>query len=558
MIRSATIIRLITFVTLTITSHSANYKKLHDCIIPMQNNNEQFIQCFSGQIIQSIEKVEFDQMSPVESQNPTELSSYFITRDVVTRKEYLRYLKHAEKELIPVLKTLNDSDLSKPILGLTWNEAKDYCRFFAMELPSEAQLEYALFETSVLSKPQIEWEYARDSYKPNGRTKLAAKNPLQLAPSSYRIIRSNIHRSTSKSVLQSKRKKDITFRCVSHLKSLMSKETLLNYRQTNPTSPDSEMHFLRIDSIPSGASIYADPNYHHFVGKTPYFGKVKPGKMLYTLKAPKQKPKLIQVAQTKNLGQQLILNLEAIPPRFKEDQRRGNKMILIPSGRVSVGNSEWDKELSKLKILQKEINKDELSARTIRRYLSDEGPDRIVYAKEFYMDETEVTNQQYMKYVQDSGALKPRCWHVDKYNQSNQPVVCVDWTDANSFCNYYGKSLPTEIQFEKAVKQANHNKIKAWIKKPQKVSSDQNDRSRYQIKDLSGNVMEWNYDWYDSKAHLNSRIFHSGPYNLIKKEKLIRGASYATHRLDRRIAKRRHKNPEHYALDLGFRCVQNL
>ena len=45
-----------------------------------------------------------------------------------------------------------------------------------------------------------------------------------------------------------------------------------------------------------------------------------------------------------------------------------------------------------------------LSARTIRRYLSDEGPDRIVYAKEFYMDETEVTNQQYMNYVENSGA----------------------------------------------------------------------------------------------------------------------------------------------------------
>ena len=70
--------------------------------------------------------------------------------------------------------------------------------------------------------------------------------------------------------------------------------------------------------------------------------------------------------------------------------------------------------------------------------------------------------------------------------------------------------------------------------------------------------MEWNYDWYDSQAHLNWRLFQSNPFSLIKKEKVIRGASYATHRLDRRISKRRHKNPEHYALDLGFRCVHNL
>ena len=558
MIRSRTIIRLITFIIIPVTLYGANYRKLQDCLIPLQNNNNQFMQCYSGQIIQPVEKAEFVQIYDIASQARSILTSFFITRDVVTRKEYLRYLKNAKKRVNPILKTLNNSDLSKPILGLNWNEAQDYCRFFAMELPSESQLEYSLFETNLLSKPELEWEYARDSYKPNSRDNLSKKNPLQQAPSSYRIIRSNIRRSNFKGILRTKREKEITFRCVSHAKSFMSKEILLNYRQNYPNSNDSELHLLRIDSIPSGARIYADPNYHHYIGKTPYFGKVKPGKTLYTLKAPKQKPKLIQIIKKKNLGQQLILNLKAIPPRLKEDTQRGNRMILVPSGRVSIGSSEWDKELSKLSILNKKINRDELNSRTIRRYLNDEGPDRIVYVKEFYMDETEVTNQQYMNYVKNSGAMKPRCWHVKKYNQDNQPVVCVDWTDANSFCNYYGKSLPTEIQYEKAVKQASHTQIKAWIKRPQKIASDKTDNSRYDIKDLAGNVMEWNYDWYDSQAHLNWKLFESKPFSLIKKEKVIRGASYATHRLDRRISKRRHKNPEHYALDLGFRCVHNL
>ena len=474
------------------------------------------------------------------------------------KKEYLRYLRHAKKSLNPILKTLNNSDLSHPIVGLNWNEAQDYCRFFAMELPSESQLEYSLFETNLLSKPSLEWEYVRDSYKQNHRNNLPEKNPLQLAPSSYRIIRSNKHRSDFKSILRSKRKKEITFRCISHEKSLSSKEILLNYRQNYPIANNSEVHFLRLDSKPSGASIYADPNFHHYIGKTPYFGKVEPGKTLYTLKAPDQKPKLIQVTKNKNVGQQIILNLKAIPARFKEDMQRGNRMIFVPSGRVNIGSSEWDKERSKAKILNNKTNKIELKSRTIRRYLSDEGPDRIVYVKEFYMDETEVTNQQYMNYVENSGATKPRCWHVTKYNQNNQPVVCVDWADANSFCKYYGKSLPTEIQYEKAVKQTKYSEIKAWIKRPQRIASDKTDQSRYQIKDLAGNVMEWNYDWYDAQAHLNSKIFNANPYGLIKKEKVIRGASYATHRLDRRISKRRHKNPEHYALDLGFRCVQNF
>ena len=107
--------------------------------------------------------------------------------------------------------------------------------------------------------------------------------------------------------------------------------------------------FYELDSKPSGASIYADPNFHHYIGKTPYFGKVEPGKTLYTLKAPDQKPKLIQVTKNKNVGQQNNYDLKAIPARFKEDMQRGNRMIFVPSGRVNIGSSEWDKGHSKSK-----------------------------------------------------------------------------------------------------------------------------------------------------------------------------------------------------------------
>ena len=558
MIRSITIINLITYLVLPITVHGANFQKFHDCLIPIQNSKKTFMQCYTGQVLQTIEDSEFNQINTDKNGPTTRLTSFLISRDVVSRKEYIRYLRYAKKALKPILKTLNSSDLSEPILGLNWNEAQDYCRFFDLELPSEAQLEYSLFETDFLTRSKVEWEYARDNFRPNSLNKLPRINPLQLLPTSYRTTRSNLRRSNRRSIQRLKRHKETTFRCVLNTKARVLQETLQNYERSFDPSRETELHFLRIDTIPSGAKIYADPNFHHYIGKTPYFGKVKPGKMLYTLKAAGHKPKLIRIYQKKNFGQRLRFNLEAIPIRFKQDVKRGNKMILIPSGRITVGNSEWDKALSKSEILSIQTNKEDLDPQTIRRYLSDEGPDRIVYVKEFYMDETEVTNKQYMNYVTDSGATKPRCWHVKKYNQDNQPVVCVDWTDANSFCNYYGKSLPTEIQFEKAIKQTKPKQIKAWIKRPQKIASDDNDQSRYQIKDLAGNVMEWNYDWYDSKAHLNVRVFNSDPYELIKKEKLIRGASYATHRLDRRISKRRHKSPEHYALDLGFRCVQNL
>ena len=115
------------------------------------------------------------------------------------------------------------------------------------------------------------------------------------------------------------------------------------------------------------------------------------------------------------------------------------------------------------------------------------------------------------------------------------------------------------MQYDKAAKDTLPNKIKGWIQRPQEVATNPGDRSRYDIKDLSGNVMEWNEDWYDPNVHQSSTsIFDTKPYNLIKSSKVIRGASYASHRLDRRLSKRRHKSPEHFSLDLGFRCVQNL
>ena len=86
MIRSRTII---IFISLSITLYGANYRKLHDCFIPMQNSDKQYMQCFTGQILQPIDNATFIQTNSSFSKAPTRLTSFVITRDVVTKKNIL-------------------------------------------------------------------------------------------------------------------------------------------------------------------------------------------------------------------------------------------------------------------------------------------------------------------------------------------------------------------------------------------------------------------------------------------------------------------------------------
>lgn len=559
MFRTITILSLLSLCFTVTMPYNMNRKNLHDCYISIQNQSSDLLQCHTGQVLKFISGGKFKYLKNLKSQKAIEITSFHISKTNITRIEFLRYLKYSDQKIDPTIKTMNNNNLIDPIAGLNWKEADAYCRFFGMELPSEAQLEFSLFENDLAQKSKIEWEFTSDSFMEEHKMKFAKENPTIRSTSSYKTIRSLKNRSSRKRIQKLARRTNVGFRCTSNKNSFGVKEILLDYQKNSPLELNSEAHFLRIDSVPSGANIYEDPNFHHYLGKTPFYSKVEPGSTLYTLQLSGHKPKTVLIHKQKNHAQHLTIHFDDSQADLRTDPLRGNRMVLVPSGRITVGNSQFDKAKTKNLILKKEKQNRDLTNATIRKYLIDEGPKRIVYVKDFYMDETEVTNQQYVNYLNESGAKKPRCWNIPKYNQPNKPVVCVDWIEANSFCKFYGKSLPTEVQYDKAAKDTLPNKIKGWIQRPQEVATNPGDRSRYDIKDLSGNVMEWNEDWYDPNVHQSSTsIFDIKPYNLIKSSKVIRGASYASHRLDRRLSKRRHKSPEHFSLDLGFRCVQNL
>ena len=88
---------------------------------------------------------------------------------------------------------------------------------------------------------------------------------------------------------------------------------------------------------------------------------------------------------------------------------------------------------------------------------SDEKPHHTIYLDAYWIDQTEVTNAIYIKYVK-AGVCQPpistRSHTRDSYYGNAQyagyPVVWVSWDDAQAYCQWVGCRLPTEAECEKA------------------------------------------------------------------------------------------------------------
>jgi len=87
-----------------------------------------------------------------------------------------------------------------------------------------------------------------------------------------------------------------------------------------------------------------------------------------------------------------------------------------------------------------------------------ERPPHTVFVDAFEIDQFEVTNEQFEKFVAETGyvtdAEKPgdTSWRYYATNRPKHPVVKITWNDARAFCERAGKRLPTEAEWEKAAR----------------------------------------------------------------------------------------------------------
>ena len=85
----------------------------------------------------------------------------------------------------------------------------------------------------------------------------------------------------------------------------------------------------------------------------------------------------------------------------------------------------------------------------------DERPRHEVYLDAFYIDKHEVTTEAYGKCVSAGKCAKPGTGtycNRGKSDRGNHPVNCVDWSQAEAYCGWAEKRLPTEAEWEKAAR----------------------------------------------------------------------------------------------------------
>ena len=207
--------------------------------------------------------------------------------------------------------------------------------------------------------------------------------------------------------------------------------------------------------------------------------------------------------------------------------------------------------------------------------LENEKPSHTVFLSGFYIDKFEVTTTQYASFLKETGLRPPNFWKLIDFEKHNQhPVIGISWVAANHYCTHYGKSLPTEAQWEKAARGVDQ-RLFPWGNNPptsehahfhsvnegydivKPVGSKYLGASFYGAYDMAGNVSEWVADWYGENYYSNSPNKNpKGPEN--GKSKIYRGGNFYEAGWYIRSTFRVMTWAGHSNSMTGFRCAQSI
>jgi eukaryotic-like serine/threonine-protein kinase len=222
----------------------------------------------------------------------------------------------------------------------------------------------------------------------------------------------------------------------------------------------------------------------------------------------------------------------------------GMVMVFVPEGEFTMGSDNGD---------------------------SDEKPVHTVNLDSYWIDQTEVTNamfKQCVDSISDKKCNPPK--YTPYFNNpayANHPVVYVSWNDANDYCAWAGRRLPTEAEWEKAARGTDtrtypwgegidcaHVNYSDCEQNTIAVGNYEIGKSSYGAYDMAGNAWEWvsslykpyPYDAHDGREDLTAsgaRVLRGGSWDDI--EHVVRTA-----------VRRRSGVPSVLFNLIGFRCAR--
>jgi formylglycine-generating enzyme required for sulfatase activity len=225
---------------------------------------------------------------------------------------------------------------------------------------------------------------------------------------------------------------------------------------------------------------------------------------------------------------------------------------------------------------------------------NDELPPREVFISAFWMDQVEVTNGMYRLCV-DAGVCRlPASFRSDNREEyfgspefQDYPVVNVTWYDANAYCEWAGRRLPTEAEWERAARGGDKRNFPWGDEFPNpytanfmnlvgdtaRVGSYAEGASPFGILDMAGNVWEWVADRYRPDYYAKSPLENPpGPAEneVFNNLRVIRGGSFQDDGIFLRLSNRSalegpdarapENDPAYYgrsSVKVGFRCAED-